>query len=179
MRIISGIYARREIEVVGRTRPPLLRIRQSIFDIQCNDWSFEGKTVLDLCAGSGSLGLEALSRGASFAFFFEENFKTASNLMNTIKKWQISNAKVICRNVNYLPEAKIQADLIFFDPPFGHNYIPYVLSRLVEKQWCHDNTKLIVRVDHEIHYDELWVARRVEKIGLSLVYFYERKICEV
>ena len=95
MKIISGKYAKRSISIIGNTRPPLFRIRKNIFDLLGD---ITGMTILDLCAGSGSLGIESLSLGADFVYFFEENKDTALNLMNTLKNLDITNAKVsICR----------------------------------------------------------------------------------
>ena len=175
MRIICGKYAKREISVVGRTRPLLTRIRQCVFDIL---GPIEGLTILDLCAGSGSFGLEALSRGAKFVYFFEEDLETARNLMQTLSKWQVNNAKVAVKNVLYLPNSDIKVDLIFLDPPFGHKYTEQIMSRVVKKGWTDESTKLIVRTDYVIEEDvEYWKQIRHETIGISFIHYYRRKEC--
>lgn len=170
MKILSGKHSRRNINVVGRTRPPLLRMRQSIFDIL----EVEGKSMLDLCAGSGSFGLEALSRGAKFVYFVEENIATGQNLMHTLETWDEQNAKVIIKNVKYLPRSTVQVDLIFFDPPFGHNYITSIQDRVFEKAWCHDQTKMMVRYNEELpDANKYWKLIRMKQIGKSFIHFYE------
>ena len=108
MRIISGKYFKKFINVVGRSRPPLKLIRQYIFDFIENNFGFKEKVVLDLCSGSGSFGLEALSREAEFAYFFEEDYQIAQNLRKTINDFGINNAKVIIKNVKYLPTHNLE-----------------------------------------------------------------------
>jgi len=169
MKILSGKYFKRNISVVGRTRPPLLRIRQSIFDTL----DPQGKVVLDLCAGSGSFGLEALSRGAKFVYFVEENIDTARNLIETVQTWGVQNAKVIVKNVKYLPRASVKVDIIFFDPPFGHNYVEYMQARIYEKEWCTLETVLMVRYDEKLpEMYEYWKLIRLNQIGKSYMHFY-------
>ena len=171
MKIISGKYAKRSISIIGNTRPPLFRIRKNIFDLLGD---ITGMTILDLCAGSGSLGIESLSLGADFVYFFEENKDTALNLMNTLKNLDITNAKVSICNVEYLPRAKVKADIIFFDPPFGHSYVEKVCKRLVSKEWVHDCTQLLVRTNYKQTEVEGWRMWKLRKIGSSFVHFYIR-----
>lgn len=172
MKIISGKYSKRNIEVVGKTRPPLMRIRQSIFDML----DPSGMIVLDLCAGSGSFGLESLSRGAKFVYFMEENITTARNLLSTISTWGEQNAKVIMKNVKYLPQTEVKVDIIFFDPPFGHNYIEYMQDRLYSKGWCSKNTQLMIRYNEKLpDQHKYWTLVRLNKIGKSFMHFFQLK----
>lgn len=114
MRIISGIYKNRELKSPNSsaTHPMSERARLSIFNMLGN---LENKTVLDLFAGTGSLGLEALSRGASSCTFVENHPKTLQILKQNLQN--IENATVLKADAyQYTP--KDQFDLIFLDPPY-------------------------------------------------------------
>jgi 16S rRNA (guanine966-N2)-methyltransferase len=142
-----------------------------IFDVLKELTKIEGATVLDLCAGSGSLGLECISLGAGFVYFVEENVQTAGNLANTIAKWEVDNAKVLRLNINYLPEARIKADIIFLDPPFGHDCAARIIDRLLKKGWTKEETILVLRVDAEFKSDLKLL--QYKKTGISHTYFYK------
>jgi len=172
-KITSGKIAGRSLSIVGKTRPPLLRIRKCIFDILVD---VSGQTVLDLCAGSGSFGIEAISRGASYAYFVEENIETLRNLVQNLQNLSIFNAKVMRVNVNFLPSAHKPVDLIFFDPPFGHTYIENVTVRLLKKGWTHSETLLVLRTDHEIAEILGWTRIDLREIGVSWVHFYRASV---
>ena len=177
MKIIAGKYFRKSISVEGRSRPPLRLIRQYIFDFLSFNFSPEDKIILDLCSGSGSFGLECLSRGAKFAYFFEENYKIAENLKKTIFDFGIENARVVIKNVKYLPESKQKVDLIFFDPPFGHEYSQEVIDKIVKKSWPSQDCVLVFRTDREFeNSNQSYSLICFKKIGISFIYIY-RIIC--
>ena len=175
MRIISGKYSRKLISVEGRSRPPLKLIRQYIFDFIHLNFAFEGKIILDLCSGSGSFSLECLSRGAKFAYLFEEDYRIAKNLTKTISDFKIENAKVVFKNVKYLPESQQEkADIIFFDPPFGHNYSQYVIDKVITKSWPSQDCILVFRTDAEFcNSNDRYSLLSFKKIGISFIYIYK------
>lgn len=102
------------------TRPMPDRIKESLFNI-LRDRVYNA-VVLDLFAGSGSLGLEALSRGAQACYFVEKNAEVAKTLQRNIDKGQFRAAHLICGNAfkihKRLPE--VSFDLCFFDPPYKY-----------------------------------------------------------
>jgi 16S rRNA (guanine966-N2)-methyltransferase len=174
MRIIAGKYFRKSITVEGRSRPPLRIMRQYIFDFLSLNFPPEDKIVLDLCSGSGSFGLECLSRGAKFAYFFEEDPKIAQNLKKTISDFGAENAKVVIKNVKYLPESQQKVDLIFFDPPFGHNYSQEVIDKIVKKSWPSEKCLLVFRTDQEFtNKNPSYSLLSSKRMGISFIYIYE------
>ncbi|OYX42306.1 16S rRNA (guanine(966)-N(2))-methyltransferase RsmD [Candidatus Saccharibacteria bacterium 32-49-12] len=121
IRLIAGLYGGRIIEGSGtnRTHPMSERIRNSLFNIIGDE--LNGAIVLDAFAGSGSLGLEALSRGAKKVVFIEKDRIAQKVINNNLKKLGIdeSKAQLIKAPVNKVAstiEAKF--DIIFADPPF-------------------------------------------------------------
>ena len=114
MRIISGKYKNRELKSPNSsaTHPMGERERLAIFNML---GPLDGKTVLDLFAGTGALGLEALSRGATSATFVENHPKTFQILKENLR--DIENCKIIKQDVYKLDLAE-KFDLIFIDPPY-------------------------------------------------------------
>lgn len=114
MRIISGKYKNRELQSPNSTvtHPMGERERLAIFNM-LGDLS--NKTVLDLFAGTGALGIEALSRGAASAVFVEDNNKTLQVLKSNLEN--IENAKIIRQDVYKFSTMELY-DIIFIDPPY-------------------------------------------------------------
>ncbi|MBQ3293956.1 RsmD family RNA methyltransferase [Candidatus Saccharibacteria bacterium] len=114
MRIISGKYKNRELKSPNSsaTHPMSERARLSIFNML---GPLEGKTVLDLFAGTGSLGIEALSRGATSCTFVENDRKALECLKQNLKN--IENCKIIKNDV-YKINLENKFDLVFIDQPY-------------------------------------------------------------
>jgi len=127
MRIIAGEHRGRRIEAPpgNKTRPMLDRVREALFST-VQDW-VEGACVLDLFAGSGSLGLEALSRGAQHAHFVERAHPALAVLKRNVELLALTGSSTIVRgdalspkNWSREPAASEPAfDLVFFDPPYA------------------------------------------------------------
>lgn len=115
MRRISGKYKNRELKSPNstKTHPMGERERLAIFNML---GSLDGKTVLDLFAGTGALGLEALSRGAAHATFVENNAKTLQILKENLK--DVENAKIVKQDV-YKLDITDKYDIVFADPPYN------------------------------------------------------------
>ena len=116
MRIISGKYKNKELKSPNSkaTHPMGERERIAIFNMLGDTI---GKNVLDLFAGTGALGLEALSRGAAKAVFVENDNKALAALKENTTN--IENAKVVKQDA-YKYEPKDKYDIIFIDPPYEH-----------------------------------------------------------
>ncbi len=144
MRIISGIYKGRHIPVPRsfKARPTTDFAREGLFNVLANTYDFKGLTVLDLFAGTGSIGLEFASRGAAHVDMVEIDARTAEFIQRTTGRLGISNVRVIRSDVaKYLRQCRTSYDLIFADPPYGLEMIPLlpdlVLNTeiLVENGW--------------------------------------------
>ena len=103
------------------TRPITARVKQSLFNILSDD--IEDAMVLDLFSGSGSIGLEAISQGAKFCTFFEQNAKSAEVLQKNIDKAKFNDQARIFRKdvfqINKL-DLDIRFDICFYDPPYRY-----------------------------------------------------------
>lgn len=127
MRIQSGIYKNQTLKTPksNKTRPTSSKIRGSVFDILQNQ--IEGAQFLDVFAGSGSMGLEALSRGASDATFIEQAKIAAQCIRENLSSLKIS-ARVLQQEAKIalkrLAKENAHFDIIYIDPPYDLDIIP-------------------------------------------------------
>jgi len=118
MRIIAGVAKGRTITAPRRgTRPMTGRVRESIFSILADRMS--GAAVLDLYAGSGSLGLESLSRGAADAVFVEKSRSAVEILRENVERVGLGGTVRSADVLAFLRSERRQYDLIFLDPPYS------------------------------------------------------------
>jgi 16S rRNA (guanine966-N2)-methyltransferase len=101
------------------TRPTSSRIREALFSML---GSLDGLDFLDLYAGSGSVGIEALSRGAAKVHWVEYHIKTANSIMVTLNKWNLLGQVYSEKAEHYLESSKEKFDVVFVDPPFVDKY---------------------------------------------------------
>ncbi len=150
-RIISGKYKGRSINVPPSvTRPTSSRVREAIFSSVLHTvGSFDGLVVLDLFAGSGALGLEALSRGAAIANFIENDRNALSCIEENAKSLGENSISVQKAEVLGLVESvasNTAADLVFIDPPYAllDEQIVELLQSLAKNQWLADDALVVV-----------------------------------
>jgi 16S rRNA (guanine966-N2)-methyltransferase len=138
MRIISGLYRGRPIIAPkgDTTRPTADRTREALFSMLTSRLgSFEDLRVLDLFAGSGALGLEALSRGAATCTFVEQDSAALDCLRTNIAKLGAKGADVRAQSVMALGPAPAAYDLILLDPPYESGAGIVALERLLRLGW--------------------------------------------
>ncbi|OKL48992.1 16S rRNA (guanine(966)-N(2))-methyltransferase RsmD [Boudabousia liubingyangii] len=119
-RIIAGKYRGRELKVPAKgTRPTSSRVREALFS-RLEHWNLiQNCDILDLCAGSGALGIEALSRGANSLDLIEKAPAAARIIQDNLRTLKIDNARVYPQNIHaFLTGAPRKYDLVFFDPPY-------------------------------------------------------------
>lgn len=137
MRIVAGIWRGRALTAPAGTvtRPTADRVRQALFDsLMHAPWAgrgcLEGAVVLDLFAGTGAMGLEALSRGAARAVFVEQDRAALAALRANIAACRAEDrCQVLAMDVSRLPIGEA-ATLVFLDPPYGMGLVGATLVRL-------------------------------------------------
>jgi 16S rRNA (guanine966-N2)-methyltransferase len=137
MRIIAGQWRGRPLVAPkgDATRPTADRTREALFSMLVSRiGSFEGLRVADLFAGSGALGLEALSRGAAQCLFVEQDRQALAALKSNIDKLGAA-ADVLSQSVMGLGPAKSPYDLVLMDPPYGTGAGGAALDRLARLGW--------------------------------------------
>ncbi|QLC24057.1 16S rRNA (guanine(966)-N(2))-methyltransferase RsmD [Parasphingopyxis algicola] len=137
MRIVAGRWRGRKIDAPpgNSTRPTTDRVREALFSMLASRLgSFEGLRVADLFAGSGALGLEALSRGAAHCTFVERD-RAASQILKANIAALDAPAEILTRAAENLPAANRPYDLIFMDPPYGKGLAGTLLPQLRDRGW--------------------------------------------
>ena len=144
LRIIAGQWRGRKFRFPPLDiRPTPDRVRETLFN-----WlapRIEGARCLDLCAGSGALGLEALSRGAAVVTFVEQLRAAATAIERLLEDWQASGGSVVCDDaVRYLAAGPAHAlDIVFLDPPYGSGALA-ACAELLERGWLAANARIYV-----------------------------------
>lgn len=153
MRIVAGALKGRAIaapEGQG-TRPTSDRARQALFNVlEHAAWAepLEGARVLDLFAGSGALGFEAISRGAAFCLFVETDDAARGAIRENVDALSLfGQTRVHRRSATDLGVRPGSAgepfDLVFLDPPYGQGLGEQALARLVEEDWLKPGTMVV------------------------------------
>ncbi len=135
MRIITGKARGIKLETLagGNTRPTSERAKEAVFSML--QFDIEGREVLDLFAGSGQMGLEAVSRGAKSATFVDKSKDAAAVINKNIEKTKLGDScRLLCADVNdYIRSARDRRkfDIVFIDPPYAMHAVPATLSALI------------------------------------------------
>lgn len=152
LRIIAGEWRGRKISFHGAEglRPTNDRVRETVFNWLMHD--IPGARCLDLFAGSGALGFEALSRGASQVLMVELNKSVANGIKKNLSELKADNAEVIQTNaINWLDENTPERpfDIIFLDPPFNQELLTKVIPLLTEKTWLEKQGWLYIELENK------------------------------
>jgi 16S rRNA (guanine966-N2)-methyltransferase len=137
VRIVGGEFRSRSLSAPkgNKTRPTSDRVREAVFSMLESRISLAGVTVLDLYAGTGALGLEALSRGASFCTFVERDRQALEALDKNIQALDLKlRTRVLRRSAADVGNAEIQTpELVFVDPPYA-DVVPHAVNAVLRLQ---------------------------------------------
>lgn len=168
LRIIGGRWRGRKIEipVQAGVRPTGDRIRETLFN-----WLapiIDGACCLDLFAGSGALGLEALSRGAAETVFVESDEAAARQLEHSLERLGCEHAKVIHGDaLRYLRGVPRRFDIVWLDPPFGEIGLEN-LCTLLDRGWLAAGARIYMEMGRHDELPELppgWAIERDKTAG--------------
>lgn len=156
MRVISGIHKSKPLESLeGRnTRPTMDKVKEGIFN-SLHEVSGVG---LDLYAGSGALGIEALSRGMEKMIFVDQNFKAIKIIKSNLQNLKISNQAEVYKNnadraLKALSKREIQFDVIFLDPPYEKGMIDEALDGIAKFNLLKENGIIVCEFNHKEKID--------------------------
>lgn len=177
MRIIAGELGGRSIKVPKSklVRPTTDKNKEAIFNYLTNKLEFGVLKVCDLYAGTGSLGLEALSRGAKEVHFVEQNFVVYKNLQHNIETLSVEDRtkifKMSCLRFSSLAEHQ-RYDLIIADPPFFKDDIHKVVDNLIKNNFLSPNGYLLIERSIQTKNKDIDKFRiePFKKLGDSLIY---------
>lgn len=161
IRIIGGTWRSRKLDVVDAAglRPTPDRVRETLFN-----WLqpyIEGAVCLDLYAGSGSLGFEALSRGAAAVTMVELNPAVVKNLRQQADRLGADQLEIVCANAeSWLPTCRHSFDIVFIDPPYAEILPGQIIGQLLNCGCLRDGALLYAESDHEIGFEDARLQRR-------------------
>lgn len=177
MRIISGLYRGKKLKspLDHLTRPTTDRVKESLFNILSNFLSFQDINVLDLFAGSGALGIEAISRGAKKATFVENHYDAFKILKeNTLPcqpQCSVMNEDVL----KFLTIPPLYSyDLIFMDPPYGKISIDLLLEKIKKHQWLKTQGVIVIETQKDTpHSKDFFFLKDHRIYGKTALWFLE------
>jgi 16S rRNA (guanine966-N2)-methyltransferase len=162
------------------TRPTTDRVRESLFNVLAARLDLDGAAVLDLYAGSGALGLEALSRGAASALFIESDRRAAGVIADNISVLGAAGATVRCAPVaNVLAGAAPHpVDLVFADPPYevAVAEVEALVTALAAGGWVRPGAVMVIEraaAGPSVHWPAGWEPWRERRYGDTRVEFAE------
>ncbi len=179
MRIITGLYKGRRLSTVPdlSVRPATERVRQTLFNMLVNRMEFEGITVLDLFAGSGSLGFEALSRGASRVVFVEREQDALRHLEeNATALGCLDAVEILSMDaMQYVRTTSDRCSLAFADPPYAYAETERIPQELFSRGIVNAGGYLLIEHASMLHFETsaLYTAGPEKKFGRTCVTFFQ------
>lgn len=168
VRIIAGNFRGRKLPVldVEGLRPTSDRVRETLFNWL--QFDIVGANCLDIFAGSGALGFEALSRGAKSVTMLELDKANSQNLSQNGALLKLTNLDVISTNaLEYLTQPATQAfDIVFIDPPFNQQLIQPTLNLLFEQNWITSESLIYLEQEKMAEWPRLlsgWLCIKQKK----------------
>lgn len=173
MRVISGTARGRKLVSPegNQVRPTLDRVKEAVFNMLA--FSVQDASVLDLFAGSGGLGVEALSRGAARAVFVDASEASLRVVRENLALTRLEEkAACVCSDfLTYLSGQRESFDLIFLDPPYAGGYLEPALLKIREKRLLAQNGLVVCELDSAENPDcpEGYVLIRNKKYGKARI----------
>lgn len=180
MRIVGGQFSGRALASVGKgddknhLRPTTDRVRESLFNVlEHGDYpDFDGAFVLDLFAGTGALGLEALSRGAREVVFVEKGRAALSILRKNVELLGCADrVRILSKDATRIVgNSGAPVDICFLDPPYGKGLGHLALERAHEAGWFGPESLIVFEEGHEQAAPEGFELRGIRKYGDTIVH---------
>lgn len=179
MRIVGGIYRHRIINYpddVEHIRPTKDRIREAIFSALGDLSNYKG---LDLYSGSGAMGIEALSRGASLMTFVDMNKIAINVTKDNLKSLGINNAEVLFMKdveaIDLFIKRKDKFDIVFLDPPYKLGQYEYIIKLLINNDLLSEHAVIVTECDKDVNIPtSLYNNKRDYKYGEIKVTIFRR-----
>lgn len=176
MRIITGLLKGRKINIPKtlNVRPTTDRVKEGIFSVIDAHRYLPNSTVIDLFAGSGNLGFEALSRGARDVRFIDNDPKNIAHIKKQASTFEMDQqTSAVKYDVKYFLEGHAApADIIFSDPPYKYPHIEETVETIFSNDWLLSGGWLVL--EHNKYYDfsEHQHCLQEKKYGRTLVSFF-------
>ncbi|MEX0680768.1 MAG: 16S rRNA (guanine(966)-N(2))-methyltransferase RsmD [Balneolales bacterium] len=181
MRIITGTLKGRKISVppgIDNIRPSSDRTKESMFAIIDARKHLSGSTVLDLFAGSGNLGFEALSRGAGRVVFVESSEIALKHIEKTGRQFQVEErTQCICSSVEGFLDGPSQPfDFVFADPPYDYDELQHLPETVLKDNWLKDKGWFLLEHDKRHRFDAHPHCVFSKPYGRTIVTIFTREL---
>jgi 16S rRNA (guanine966-N2)-methyltransferase len=179
LRVIAGTYKSRKIKDVKshQTRPTTDKNKETIFN--SIGQFFNGGKVLDLYAGSGALGIEALSRGMDTCDFVDKQYAAIKTIKDNIKTLDIHEQSHVHKMdaFKFLDKVTHPFDLILIDPPYKLRPYDSLLKLIHDRQLITQHGIIVMESDHDTIIDEYLDLKKVKekKLGQSKISIFRRE----
>ena len=181
MKVISGKLKGRKIigyDIEG-TRPTMDRVKESLFG-SIQDY-IDGSVVLDLFAGSGNLGIEAISNGSLKCYFVDNNKKCIQVIKDNIKQFHIEDNSVVIQSdyrqvLKYFKDNSIKFDIIFIDPPYKYQIMNEMLEIVRSYNLLNNNGIIVLEYSIDKLSDNIqgYQLLKYKKYGDKYVSIYKK-----
>lgn len=178
MRVITGSAKGRRLKTLPGldVRPTIEGVKEAIFSIV--QFEVDGAVVLDMFAGSGQLGIEALSRGAKKVYFVDNSAESVKVIRDNLKHTRLEENAVVSNTPNnaFLRASRETFDIAILDPPYNHKLIQKTMPMLVEKM--SENGIIICEHERETALPERFGEFMISKVyrhGRATLTAYRRK----
>jgi len=180
MKVIAGVYKSRNLKTVkgDSTRPTTSKNKENLFNMIGP--YFQGGVALDLFAGSGSLGIEAISRGVNEAYFVDHSFQAFKVIQENLASLKIKNANVFKMDafqaLKKFRENELTFDLVFLDPPYSTGLSKKALNMLLDFHLLSKNAIVITEEEKSVNIEPISATLLLKKrvvYGKTILYIYE------
>lgn len=167
MRVISGKARGTKLYTLDgeNTRPTLDRVKESLFNIIQND--LQQSIFLDLFSGSGSIGIEAASRGAKKVILCDKSKEAINIIEKNVEKTHL-NQQIKIFNLDFKTLLKNnideKLDIIYIDPPYKTNYIFQAINIIIENNLIDENSKIILETDNQKR-----ILKDIDKLKIQVI----------
>ena len=176
IRITGGEYRSRLLETpnTGLTKPTMDKVRAAVFSALGD--LVNGASVLDLFAGSGSYGFEALSRGANEATFVDSSLEAIKVIKKNAENLKAQEVNIVNSDVlRFLEQNSQDFSIIFVDPPYKLQVYEDIVNIVISKEILKANGALVLESEKELNIDEsLFKSVRFYKYGLAKIYILRK-----
>lgn len=180
MRVVAGKYRSRQLKAVDskKTRPTTDKNKENLFNMIGP--YFEGGICLDLFAGSGGLGIEAISRGMDELYSVDHQYKAYLVIKENINQLKIENQCHVLKMdykkaLKKMKEEQVKFDLVLLDPPYGLKINKQIIEYLHEENMLNDQCLIVVEdlKEETISFDKLFSLKKEQNYGITVLQIFK------
>jgi 16S rRNA (guanine966-N2)-methyltransferase len=179
MRVITGKYKGRKLKNLAdnEIRPVMDRVKKYVFDVLQDE--LHQKVVLDLFAGTGAFGIEALSQGARQAIFVDSGHRAVKSINENLKNIKVEENTIVLQQKaeRFVAQAKFKYDLIFCDAPYDYVGLEKLIKEIFEKDLLEDDGCLILEHYAKMQFQERYnhyYRERDKKFGKTIITMFRK-----